>query len=514
MKPSLVKGSTDVTVYVFIPASNVSTGAGLTGLAHDTASLVASYVRPRAARAAISLVTQTVTGAHTDGGFVEVDATNIPGLYRLDLPDAACAAGVDSVVVHVKGAANMAPISLEIPLTSVNLNDAAAGGMSRLDAAVSTRLATAGYTAPDNGLITAIAGYLDTEVAAILAAVQRGEEWTGTLEAIDDTSVELPGGHGIDPDARILLVLKSGTAAKGRARFAVYSGSGNVWDVDRAWNDGSETTPSGTITAVAYAVEVDSAQALLEQMTEDDGGTPRFTTNALEQAPTGGSAPSAASIRAEIDSNSTQLAAIRADTEDLQTQVGVAGAGLTAIGDTRLAQLDAAVSSRASASALATTDGKADAILLDTAAMDGRLPSDPADHSLVVAATDAVLAAVGALNNLSLEQLTTSLAAADDATLAQIALVKAKTDLIPAAPAAVGDIPAAAANAAAVLAAVIEGTLTLQENLRLLNAVLLGKASGLGTGTVAFRDLADTKPRVTATTDASGNRSALTLDAS
>jgi len=39
----------------------------------------------------------------------------------------------------------------------------------RIDAAITTRLATSGYTAPDNATITAIAGYVDTEVAAIKA---------------------------------------------------------------------------------------------------------------------------------------------------------------------------------------------------------------------------------------------------------------------------------------------------------------------------------------------------------
>jgi hypothetical protein len=40
---------------------------------------------------------------------------------------------------------------------------------SNLDATISSRLATSGYTAPDNGTIAAIAGYVDTEVAAIKA---------------------------------------------------------------------------------------------------------------------------------------------------------------------------------------------------------------------------------------------------------------------------------------------------------------------------------------------------------
>jgi hypothetical protein len=48
-------------------------------------------------------------------------------------------------------------------------------------------------------------------------------------------------------------------------------------------------------------------------------------------------------------------------------------------------------------------------------------------------------------------ELATALGTADDAVLAQVALVKAKTDLIPAAPAAVGDIPTAVQNADALL---------------------------------------------------------------
>jgi hypothetical protein len=124
MKLAIKKASTDVTLYVFIQASNVTTGAGLTGLTFETASLVASYVRPLAARAALALVTQTVTGAHADGGFVEVDSTNMPGVYRLDLSDAVCATGVNSVVVMLKGAANMAPVLIEIQLTDFDLNTA------------------------------------------------------------------------------------------------------------------------------------------------------------------------------------------------------------------------------------------------------------------------------------------------------------------------------------------------------------------------------------------------------
>jgi len=148
MKLALVKGSTSQTVLIFIQDSIATTGAGKTGLVFNTASLVAYYARPRAAAVAITLATQTVTGAFSSGGFVEIDATNMPGLYRLDIPDAALATGVDSVAVMLKGATGMAPLPLEVQLTSVDLNNATTGGLSNLDAAITTRLAptTAGRT--------------------------------------------------------------------------------------------------------------------------------------------------------------------------------------------------------------------------------------------------------------------------------------------------------------------------------------------------------------------------------
>lgn len=61
---------------------------------------------------------------------------------------------------------------------------------------------------------------------------------------------------------------------------------------------------------------------------------------------------------------------------------------------------------------------------------------------------------------------------------------------------------------------VVEGALTLRQILRLLLAVMGGKSTGGGTGTIVFRDNADSKARVTATVDASNNRTAMTLDGS
>ena len=116
MKQILTKASTDVTLIVFVQDSSSTTGAGLTGLVYNSAGLACYYVRPGSAAAALSLATQTVTGAHADGGFVEIDSTNMAGFYRLDLSDAVCATGVDSVAMSLRGASNMAPLSIEVQL--------------------------------------------------------------------------------------------------------------------------------------------------------------------------------------------------------------------------------------------------------------------------------------------------------------------------------------------------------------------------------------------------------------
>ncbi len=76
-------------------------------------------------------------------------------------------------------------------------------------------------------------------------------------------------------------------------------------------------------------------------------------------------------------------------------------------------------------------------------------------------------------------------------------------------------LPTANENADGLLdrSAGVEAGLTPRQALRLIASVLFSKASGLGTSTAVFRNFGDSKDRVTATVDANGNRSALTIDA-
>lgn len=136
MNFSFKKDSTNVSIIIFIKDSTSATGSGLTGLLYNTLNLVCYYVRPGGNATQLPLITQTVGGAHSDGGFVEIDATNMPGVYRLDLADAVLATGSNSVMLSLKGAANMSTTIVEIQLesevniSSLNGNSTSAANLS------------------------------------------------------------------------------------------------------------------------------------------------------------------------------------------------------------------------------------------------------------------------------------------------------------------------------------------------------------------------------------------------
>lgn len=75
------------------------------------------------------------------------------------------------------------------------------------------------------------------------------------------------------------------------------------------------------------------------------------------------------------------------------------------------------------------------------------------------------------------------------------------------------DVPTAEENAAAAIAALIEGGLTLRDVLRIVLSVTAGDATGLEGATMKFKSLDGTKDRVEATY-AAGDRTVTALDAS
>jgi hypothetical protein len=112
---TIAPGSTSQSIELYL---------GATGLTASTSGLSARYNRTRTASVSIPLVARTIAQAWTSGGFAEVDATNMPGVYRLDLPDAALVSGADDVTVVVRGASGTNGAVMTVKLSSGGLTAA------------------------------------------------------------------------------------------------------------------------------------------------------------------------------------------------------------------------------------------------------------------------------------------------------------------------------------------------------------------------------------------------------
>lgn len=111
-------GETDQTIDIYLQDSSSSTGAGLTGLTNASSGLTC-YFRKGATGTVtqLTLASQTVGGAHTDGGFVELDSTNAPGTYRLDLSDAMVSTE-GTLTIYLHGATNLLQTPIRVHVAS------------------------------------------------------------------------------------------------------------------------------------------------------------------------------------------------------------------------------------------------------------------------------------------------------------------------------------------------------------------------------------------------------------
>lgn len=493
--------------------------------------------------------------------------------------------------------------------------------LARVDVAISTRLASAGYTAPLDaagvrsavGLasanldtqLSAIAGYIDTEVGAIYTRIGAP---TGASIAADIAAVQA--------DTDNIQTRLPAALVSGRMDASVGAMAADVLTASALASDAVTEIQSGLATAAALATVdtvVDGIKVTTDKLDEtltnsSDGYI--FTAAALQDAPSGGgSAPTAAEI---ADAVWEEAIADHSGTSG-STAEALAAAGssgdpwITALPGSYSAgqagfilgtNLDAAVSSRASQSSVNTIDDFVDtevaAIKAVTDKVDAMLQATSdayeftpdALQSALAAGDDAVLARLGtpagasiaadiaavkgdtvdieadtqdiqsrlpaalvsgrmdsSVGAMEANTLTASALASDAVTEIQTGLatssavsavasavstIDGKVDVIDAVVDAIlddtgtsGVVVAAASKSGyalstagvdAVLDEEIEAGYSLRECARIWNAVLAGKVSGMDLFSPAFRDLADTKDRVSATVDADGNRSAITID--
>ncbi len=109
-------GATSQKEDVFIQDTRSVSGAGLTGLSTASSGLTFYYHRDTSSASVLVALAAMTLGTFTSGGFKEIDPTGMPGMYQLCPPDAAFASGAASVSMMLQGAANMAPLPLEIDL--------------------------------------------------------------------------------------------------------------------------------------------------------------------------------------------------------------------------------------------------------------------------------------------------------------------------------------------------------------------------------------------------------------
>jgi hypothetical protein len=396
-------GATDQTVVIKI--INATDGTPETGVVFNTSGLDLEYWRHGANSVVdITEVTQTVSGAHTDGGFVHLGN----GYYRLDLPDAAVAAGATAVevmgtvpgMIVIGGTVQLSP-----PVNVVSFGGTAVTGRD-IGASVLLSSGTGtGQVLLSSGVVAANAVQLsgDSGAADALEAAFDGTAGgvaplgiarQGTAQSATSTTLVLDSAASFADDVPIGMTLVACGSTQGYCQARVvtdYTGSSDTATVD-AWT----VTPSGTITYYLFGTAPSS----------------------------GGGGLDAAGIRAAIGLSSanldTQLATIDSNVDSILDDTGTSGVvvasssktgysigsgGITsasfasgaitaaavatdAIGAAELAS-DAVTeiqSGLATASALTTVDSVVDAIKVTTDKLDDTLEDNSGTYRFTEAA--------------------------------------------------------------------------------------------------------------------------------
>lgn len=460
--------------------------------------------------------------------------------------------------------------------------------------------------------LATLSGFVDTEVAAILADTNELQtDWAngGRLDNILDARASQASVDTIDGIVDSILIDTAEIGAAGAGLTALASASALA-----------------TVDTVVDAIKVTTDK--LDTTVEATSDGYHFTANALEEAPTGGSAPTVGEIADEVQTRTiaavtvvnglaanvitaaatagdftteiqaglatsaalatvdTVVDAIKVTTDKLDTTVEVtsdatyiftvdalangpsgSGSSPSAIADEVQTRTIAAVTlvnglaanvitaaataadftteiqaGLATSAALATVDGIVDAILVDTDELqtdwvnggrldnildarssqasvdtiDGIVDSILVDTAEIGAAGAGLTALASAANLATVDTVVDSIKVTTDKLDGMVentsdgwiwtvvALQNAPTD---------GVAPTASAIADAVWDEAVDGSYTARQSIRVQNSLAAGKSSGHDTLQPVFRDISDTKDRVSGEIDEFGNRTSVTVDA-
>jgi hypothetical protein len=561
MKLVKVLGATSEIWQVFIQDSSSTTGAGLAGLAFNTGSLTAYYHRDTDTTAtAITLATMTV-GTFTSSGFKEIDGTNMPGWYQFCPPNAALASGAKSCAFHLKGAASMAPLPIEVQLTAANVDDSVRLGLTALPNAAAeasgglyTRGTGAGQiTQSTNGQIDVDAKKINAVSTSSVTTINANQgttqplNFTGTAgsalvksdmvdvagSAVSTSTAQIGvnavniGGTaqtGRDLGASVLLSSGTGTgqldftsgvvksdavkinAVSTSSVTTVNANVGTTQPTNFTGTAGSALVKSDTVDIAGAAVSTSSAQIGVNVVSFASGQAPLQPTVAGRtlDVSVGGEA---GVDWANVGSPTTSLALTgttiavtqKVDVDTIKTNPVVNGGTLTFPTTATLAS-----TTNITAGTITTVTNLTNAATAGdfTATMKTSIGTAVAASAVASVTGNVGGNVTGSVGSVATGGITAASIAANAITAAKIA-----TD-------AIGAAQLAADAVDEIWDEVMEGSTSARQSLRLANSANGGILSGAATTTVDIRDLADTKNRVVATVDANGNRSAVTLDLS
>lgn len=364
-------GSTDKFVMVNMYALD---GTPKTGLVYTDVTI--TYTRNNGS-ADVDVTEATMTmGTHADGGWIQVDATNSPGLYQFAMPDAAIASGAESVSFSFKATdafqriiqASIINVDLRgssyVPANTVQIEGSDA--TNQINAEADTALAD--YDAPTNAemvartvtsatyatasdLATAQADLDLLDTGAELQTLIFGGSSAGSTvstnvaaivvdtAAVDTTSemrTFLTGANTpvakessittaqadldlLDTSSELQTLLFGGATAGTTLSSDATAILADTSAVDTTAE--MRTFLTGADTPVAKESSVATAQADLDILTGSDGVT--LATSQPNYAPYTGTPPTVGAIRAELEGAGTKLTLALADTDELQTRFGL-----------------------------------------------------------------------------------------------------------------------------------------------------------------------------------------------
>jgi hypothetical protein len=119
--------------YIYIQRNDTYNNKPITGLGFSSSGLKAYYCRKEFAGVGITLRSHSTGDPWFSGGFVELDSTNLPGYYRIDVPNEVFSSGyVDDITnLVISGATNMAPVVINYQLKP-SITIASAGVYNRI----------------------------------------------------------------------------------------------------------------------------------------------------------------------------------------------------------------------------------------------------------------------------------------------------------------------------------------------------------------------------------------------